>query len=408
MNRIALITYDISPYRGSEASVSWNFVTRMSRHVHLTVIYGREHNDITQYLSEKTMNNVDWINIPTVPTFHSGMLGHLEYMRNYSQWQKKVKEILDNRIKAGEIDLIHYLNPIGFKEPGYCWQIEEVPYVWGPIGCVENRPIPLYHAYSLRGKYNAFTRRLVHNALFRFMPRLKKALSKADVVFAATPTGLRLLSKIHNCHAIYLPENGIICMSREKPINYDSTQPLQLTWIGRVNDEDKAIVILIDALRKTKSDNWHLHIIGSGNLSRKITAKVNSIQQNLTFHGQIPRDDVQKLLEYTHLHIISSMGEGNPTTLWEAMSKAVPTMTLDHCGMAGVVCDRCGIKIPIESYDKVTSRMAAEIDGLIARPERVKELSEGVIECSKKFMWDNRINLLLDIYSRLINQYRVE
>lgn len=29
MHTIALITYDISPYRGSEASVSWNYVWNM-------------------------------------------------------------------------------------------------------------------------------------------------------------------------------------------------------------------------------------------------------------------------------------------------------------------------------------------------------------------------------------------
>lgn len=29
MRTILLITYDISPYKGSEASVSWNYVSKM-------------------------------------------------------------------------------------------------------------------------------------------------------------------------------------------------------------------------------------------------------------------------------------------------------------------------------------------------------------------------------------------
>lgn len=405
MLHIALITYDISPYRGSESSVSWNFVTKMSSLVRLTVVYGRGHEDVSKYLSENTVNNVEWINIPTVPTRYSGMLGHLDYMRNYSRWQKKAKEILEARVKAGEIDLIHYLNPIGFKEPGYCWQIENVPYVWGPIGCVENRPFRLYRAYSMKGKSTALTRRIAHNALFLLMPRLRKALKNTDQVFAATPTGIRLLKKAHHCNAIYLPENGILRMETDSPITYDSAKPLQLIWVGRVNDEDKAIVILLDALLKTTNRNWHLHIIGKGDLPQKLRRRITGIETSLTFYGQIPRSQVQELFMKSHIHIISSMGENNPTIIWEAMAKGIPTMTLDHCGMAGVVCDKCGIKIPIESYKKVTSRMATEIDRLIAEPERVRKLSEGVLECSKNFLWGNRINLFLDTYTRLIDQY---
>lgn len=405
MFRVAIITYDISPYRGSESSVSWNFVTKISRHVHLTVVYGRGHEDVTRYLCENTIDNVEWIHIPTVPTKHSGLLGHLDYMRNYKRWQKKAKEILKEKFEAGEIDLIHYLNPIGFKEPGFSWQIKGVPYIWGPIACVENRPFQLYRAYSLRGKYTALTRRLAHNALFRLMPRLRRALKNADQVFAATPKGVRLLKKVHHCDAIYLPENGITVMETDSPISYNPTTPLQLIWVGRVADEDKAIVILLDALLKVTSSNWHLHIIGDGTVNPKIKKRIKNIEPNITWYGKIPRTKVQEIFKKSHLHIISSLGESNTTTIWEAMAKAVPTMTLDHCGMAGVVCERCGIKIPIESYDKVTSHMADEIDRLIAEPQRVKQLSDGVLDCSRRFMWDNRISLFLDTYSRLIGQY---
>ena len=106
-----------------------------------------------------------------------------------------------------------------------------------------------------------------------------------------------------------------------------------------------------------------------------------------------------------HLHIISSLGEATTTVLFEAMSFAIPTMSLDHCGMSGVVCDKCGIKIPIKSYNQVISDMAANIEWIIDNPSIITELSKGVIECSKKFMWVNRIQLFNDTYDRLIQKY---
>lgn len=40
--KILLVTYDISPYKGSEASVSWNYVFSMQHYHKLTVLWQRE------------------------------------------------------------------------------------------------------------------------------------------------------------------------------------------------------------------------------------------------------------------------------------------------------------------------------------------------------------------------------
>lgn len=407
MLRIALITYDISPYRGSEASVSWNFVSEMSRHVHLTVVYGREDSEIDDYIKDHPTANVEWIGIPKkdVGRFERGLRQDYYYSLYYHQWHKQAAAVVGKLVTDRSIDLIHYLNPIGFKEPGYCWKFKEVPYVWGPIMAVENRPLSLFRAYTLETKCKVLVRRVVHNSLFRFVPRIRKAIKACDAIFAATPNGKRMLKQYHGVSAEYLPENGITHMERSKPIELNESDELHIIWVGRVNDENKAIVILLDALLKTESHHWHLHAIGEGEVSAKIRKRIEPIEKNITWYGRIPREKVQKIFMGSHLHVISSMGEATTTVLFEAMAKGVPTMTLDHCGMAGVVCDRCGIKIPIESYDKVTSRMAAEIDRIIESPERIRQLSEGVLECSKRFMWNNRINLFLDTYNRLAEQY---
>lgn len=403
MNRIALITYDISPYRGSEASVSWNFVMKMSPHVHLTVLYGHGREDVERYLQDHETPNVEWVNIDPKKMAHTGLRGTWEFVRNFKAWQREVFARCSALVKSGRIDLIHYLNPIGFKEPGYCWKIKDVPYVWGPMQAVENRPFSLYRTYTLKGKAGALTRRVVHNALFRLHPRVRKAIRRANTIFSATPNTERLLREIYGKESVYLPENGIPRMERSEAIAWDPSKgPLQLIWVGCVNEERKAIGILLDALDRIPALPWHLHVIGGGEIRPDQQASLRPISDKVTFHGLMPREEVQKLFMAAHLHIVSSMGEGNPTTIWEAMAKGVPTLTLDHCGMKAVVCERCGIKIPIEGYDRVTARIANEIADVCEHPERVKHLSEGVLECSRKFMWENRIPMMLDTYNRLI------
>ena len=115
---------------------------------------------------------------------------------------------------------------------------------------------------------------------------------------------------------------------------------------------------------------------------------------------------MQLVFAQSHVHVISSLGEGNPTVLWEAFSKAIPTLTLDHCGMAGVVSAECGIKIPIRTYQQVLNDMAFAIDDLMEHPEKITRLSQGTIECAKKFMWKNRIALYDDVYDKIVKKWK--
>lgn len=406
MKTIIVITYDISPYRGSEASVSWNYVFNMGIHNYLIVLYGRGKDELDKYLASHQMPNVKFINIPYVQTTGRGLMMDIKYNLNYRRWHNqtflKAKEIVGSE----HVDVIHYLNPIGFKEPGFCWKLKGVPYVWGPIQGVENRPIALFPALSTKGKVNALVRRVVHNGMLWFLPRVRKALKRADAVFAATPNTVKQLKRIHHKDAIYLPENGILKMERTEPVVMKDT--LNLIWVGSI-DERKALGILISALGKVKHGNWHLNVLGEGPLREKCEALADElgISEKITFHGKVDRAQVQLVFAQSHVHVISSLGEGNTTVLWEAFSKAIPTLTLDHCGMAGVVSSECGIKIPIRSYQQVLNDMAFAIDDLMEHPEKVSRLSQGTIECAKKFMWENRIALYDKIYDEISMKYQM-
>lgn len=406
MRTIILVTYDISPYRGSEASVSWNYVSNMGVHHKLIVLYGRGKDEIEKYLESHQMPNVRFVNIPYVSLQGSGLLLDIKYNLNYRRWHYqtylKAKELVNNE----HVDIIHYLNPIGFKEPGYCWKIKEVPYVWGPIQGVENRPLALFPALSSKGKINALVRRVVHNGMLMYLPRVRKALQRADAVFAATPNTVRQLKRIHHKDTIYLPENGILKMECTEPIFMNDT--LNLIWVGSI-DERKALGILISALGKVKNNNWHLNVLGEGPLREKCEELADElgISEKITFHGKVDRAQVQLAFGQSQVHVISSLGEATTTVLWEAFSKAIPTITLDHCGMAGVVSSECGIKIPIRSYQQVLNDIAFAIDDLMEHPEKVTRLSQGTIECSKKFMWANRIALYDKIYDEISKKYQI-
>lgn len=185
------------------------------------------------------------------------------------------------------------------------------------------------------------------------------------------------------------------------PISYNSSC-LNLIWVGAIG-ERKALILLIEALHKVESKNWHLDVCGDGSEKHKLQTKAieYGINDNISWHGNIPRDKVQNLFANAHLHIISSLGEATTTVLFEAMSWAVPTMTLDHCGMSGVVCNKCGIKIPIISYSQVITDIANNIKEIIDNPNTINKLSEGVLYCSENYMWTKRIEIFNSTYKKI-------
>lgn len=395
--KILLVTYPTSPYRGSEFSVSWNYIVNMSQQHELYVLYGTSGNgfgnvdELNDYLKNNPMPHVHFIDVHVPDNFRSSLLSffrkwNYEYGSyfQYKYWHKMVYAYAVKIVKEEHIDIVHYLNPIGFKEPSECWRIKDVPYVWGPLQGVENRPIHLLQALSLKERVYALIRRILHNGAFRLHPRVRQAIHRADCLFAATPNTVRMIKKYYHRDSYYLPENGIQQMNRSSAISYYSGDVLQIVWVGAVCYR-KALVILLDALQKAKRADWHLNVIGGGDLLQQLKEKSTKmgITDHITWHGNIPRTEVLHLMQSAHLHVISSLGEATTTVLWEAISWAVPTMTLDHCGMAGVVCEKCGIKIPIHSYKQVTTDMAKQIDNIIEHPHIIQTLSEGVIKVLK-------------------------
>jgi glycosyltransferase involved in cell wall biosynthesis len=374
----------------------------------LTVVYGKGKDEVENYLKNNLMPNVSFYNVAPFDISGSGIVRHIKHFLNYRKWHKKALELAKSIVEKGQIDIIHYLSPIGFKEPGYLWKLNK-PYIWGPITAVHNRPLPLYKVLPFSEKITALIRRVVHNAMFRYNPLVVKAIKRCDIIGAATPRTKEMLSATHKKEAFYMPENAIVTIENNIPVKKEKDQRLELIWIGRL-DYFKALIILLDALCMIEKDRLKqikLHVVGDGYLRTKLEkyAKKRHLDDTVIWHGHVSREEVQKIFKQSHLHVITSLGEATTTVLFEAMAEGVPTMTLDHCGMSGVVCEKCGIKIPIKSYKQVINEYACNLMGLIEKPEKITVLSRGAIECAKKYTWDKRVEIINNQYEMALRNF---
>lgn len=416
---ILVLAYQISPTKGSEFSVAWNYVNRMSKYNKLTVLYGvsgkhlGDCKEMEFFEKMKGVPNVKFISIK--PSKWTNALNwcnrhdffNYSFYFAYKSWHKQVYKAAKKIMVNENFDLIHFVGPIGYREPGYLWKFD-LPYIWGPIGGANMASSILLSKSSFSSKVKFTFRNFVNFLQLRYSSRLRKALKNTDLLLTAMSENQKIFKFFFNKDSIYLPENSIssdICLNTSKFIDCSA---YHIIVIGNLVS-GKAVNILLEALTLVKNKKiLVVDIVGDGPEHKKLEsyAQKNNINSIINWHGQLPRNKAIELFNNAHIHIVTSAKEGNPTTIWEAMSYGVPTISFDHCGMHDTICKKCGILIPIKNYNQCVVDLAKEIDRLLENPKLLEKLAYGTIECAKKYTWDERERILLSCYDKAIENYR--
>ena len=102
--------------------------------------------------------------------------------------------------------------------------------------------------------------------------------------------------------------------------------------VGRL-EEQKGYAFLIDAMETVVQKHpVHLYIIGSGSLEQAMLRQVHSRNLGVWVHFMGSRDDVLDIMPHLDMLVSSSLWEGFPTVLLEAMAVGTPVVATDVSG----------------------------------------------------------------------------
>jgi glycosyltransferase involved in cell wall biosynthesis len=375
----------------------------MSKHCDLTVLYGSagahmgDVNEMDDPIVREQLPGVRFITVSPPPIARwlnaanrRGWLTYTFYLA-YRAWHAEAGRIARALVRESEFDVIHYLGPIGYREPGTLWKLD-LPYIWGPIGGAPNLSTSLAAALPPLGRLKLGFRAIANWLQLRCSLRVQRALHRADILLTATSENQSIFERVLGVHSHYLPENGVIGEVRLDTSKFESMTRIRLIWIGTI-EARKALRFLIDAFARMRSSAcFEMHVVGDGPLRAKLQKDIAAMgmSDRFVWHGQVHRSTVQHLLNGAHLHVITSVSEGNPTTLWEAMACGVPTLSIDHCGMRDTIRDQAGLKVPIGPYDTVVQGFADHLDALAEAPYRLREMADRVVQDADCFHWRHR------------------
>ncbi len=408
--KVLASAYACAPNKGSELGMGWNWVTSLARHCRLTVIsegeFRLEIENALKQIQPDDRPEFHFINVSEKTRLRCWNQGDWRFYNDYKKWQIKVCELAGKLISKNQFDLLHQLNMIGYREPGYLWKLS-LPLVWGPVGGFVQMPWRYMPILGIKDAAFYSVRNLLNFIQMRYSPRIKTAAARANAVVAATRNDQEAIRRIHGRKCRIISETGAFPIDRQISRNsYDGSRALRITWCGRFLGL-KALPLALRAVAYIKKHREiELHIIGSGpkKNSWKQLASSLGIDSVCRWLGQVDHKKSVEIIRKNDVLLFTSVQDATTNTVLEALGSGTPVICHDACGFGTAINDSCGIRIPMHSPAKSIHGFAAAIEKIASDPELAANLSKGALKRAEELQWDNNAKQMLEVYSNAIDR----
>jgi glycosyltransferase involved in cell wall biosynthesis len=177
-----------------------------------------------------------------------------------------------------------------------------------------------------------------------------------------------------------------------------------LIWVGQLIPR-KGLPLALDALSKVKpSIPFKLTILGKGYLSNYIPEWIQefSLEDRVEYLGSIPWIEVKNKYQNSDVFLFSSLRDSAGNVLFEAMSQALPVITLNHHGSGDIVPDHAGIKVPVTNPTDTVNALAQAVEYMYENPDKRLEMGKMAYEFAKTQTWSQKAIKMSRHYKEII------
>jgi glycosyltransferase involved in cell wall biosynthesis len=411
--RVLVAAFAFSPSQGSEGGIGWNLVTRLARFHEVTVLVGDlrgdlpgKHNLEQWFASNPEIPNLEVIHVPPDRRMVFWEKVHRLpglwplYYHAYALWQKaayrKARELHHRR----NFDLCHQLTYLTYRDPGHLWKLG-IPFYWGPVSGTDNIPSSFYPMLRAEEHGKFWIRDLLNCVQKHTSFRARAASRLAKKVWCVSKSDLALIGGPWGGSAEQLFATGTEPMQAHAKKLLPG-EPLRIIWSG-LHIGRKALPLLLRALADIPLElPWHLEVLGNGPSTirwKGLSDELGLPRQRIQWIGHLPKTEAIERMRGAHVLVHSSLNEGTPTVMMEALSLGLPVICHDACGMSAAVTEECGVKVPLR--DPATSILGfrAAIISLLEKPDLLERLSSGALSRSVELSWDSTARAIADSYS---------
>lgn len=403
MLKVVINSYTCCPGMGSEPGMGWNWIVALAKHCELYVISEGEYKVQCEEASKDMPIHWYWNPVPQATRDKCWNQGNWSFYPLYAEWQRKTADIAREICRTEKIDVLHQLNMIGFREPGFLHEVSRetgIPLIWGPVDAKGSFPMAYTEGAAFKTKVFLAIKNILNYVQLKWMPRAHAVAKQATFVISASSNSRNSFKKYFGIDSPLINETG--CRNNDGPASLRSKkQPnerFDILWVGKM-DFRKQLAVALRTVSLVKHNNICLHVVGGGDNAQYIEqAKELGVSEKVFWHGAVSHNKVQDLMASADVMLFTSVAEGTPHVVLESLANGLPVVCHDTCGHGDSVNNSCGVKIPVES-PKVSAACFAEIiDELIGNPERLQEMSECCYSRSRELSWDNKAKEVLKLY----------
>jgi glycosyltransferase involved in cell wall biosynthesis len=400
--KVLVNAFACSPTKGSEQGVGWGWIRAIAKYHDLWVLTSDEYR---KEIEEEVQRWPDPRHCPTFYYLHwrrhtvAERIWPPEHLINYRKWQDKAY-VLGRRLHHEiQFDIVHQLTYVGYRVPGHLWQLD-APFVWGPIGGLEQVTWSLLPSLGLYGALYFGAKNLLNDLDRRFSRLPRRAFAAAEGGIIAATTGIqRQIERFYGRSSVVISEIGLPPVTTHTFSTRSATEPLRLLWCGLLLP-GKALPFLLAALSNLPSDlDWRLAIIGSGPCEsawRKCARKYG-VTDRLEWLGTVPRTTVLEYMQQAHALTVTSVYDLTSTVVVEALANGLPVICPDRFGFKDAITADSGIRFDASSRMKFISGLRESIVRISDEQLRLR-LSRGALAQSSNYEWEIKALALDKIY----------
>ena len=421
---VLVCAYACSPLYGSEEGVGWNIVSRLGAYHNITVLYGdcggsnKRTSDLQRwFIDNGPVDAVEFCYVAPsrigkflLSVAHYGMklfppLVFIYYL-SYRSWLREAYKKAVQLHAEHPFDITHQLTYISYREPGFLWKLP-VPFVWGPIAGAVNVPWKFFGCFSPAGMLRLAFRNVFNHLQIRGNRYICQAVRKSSLIWAVGEDELRMATGRWHANAELMPETGTSPSGANlRNRAYDYNARLSLLWSG-THEGAKALPLLLRALAQIKEKHRvRLTVLGDGpehKIWRRLAERLQ-IHDMLSWTGLLSHVDAKLHMLSADIFVFTSLKEATSTVVMEALAGGLPVICHDACGMAEVIDETCGIKIPMESPRKSVDGFRDAIQFFLDNPSRIQTLSKGACARATSLSWDSKVERIAGTYRRVTHQ----
>lgn len=282
------------------------------------------------------------------------------------------------------IDAVHQLGPIGFRNPGFTHKLGVKSY-WGPIGGAQTVDLECVSQFELRYRLAARFRNL--DLLIRSRSNyIAQAAKSFDNLSFATPETRDYFKKHYGKDGALISDQGANAnLQGEKcSTNQKAKGRVNVAWIGSL-DGRKNTAMLCD-IATGLPNNVHLKVVGSGGHFKRVQRRLQNLH-NVSVVGQARRDVVQKILKNSDCLLVTSHSEASSAVLFEGIENNCVPVVPDRNGFNFVLNDTNSFKIPTDTYTSMLKKYREVFFAVATDPVLLETMSERLEVVAEKNSW---------------------